>query len=384
MLYKNNGGKNWWAMFRDPRRPGKFIRKSTGTSVLKDARSVEQAMHLSIKGQITEQRMKDVLSAIFAKDTAAAGLPLVQLWQLYEKFISRRDRKPGARLIKQRRKNLDDFIEWTKTEYPVASAEEVNFDCATAYADYLKRKSGLKDKSRKEYIGNLSTIWNAASAFHDLKNPWKNVQPAVRDGERHAAFTREEEAAVLAAAKASAVPHWYEACLIARWTGLRKHDVAMLEWKDVDIEKGVIKTKPIKTQGYDITVEVPMVAVLHDALRKLYASKRRYVLPEFARAYPGDPDDCTFASILKAAGVKDPTITFHSWRHTFRTRLAEAGVSSDLAKRLGGWTQDATVQRYDHADKTDEIRRALESTSFALPPSGASRGAPRARHTPCP
>ena len=49
------------------------------------------------------------------------------------------------------------------------------------------------------------------------------------------------------------------------------------------------------------------------------------------------------------------------------TRLAEAGVSSDLAKRLGGWTQDATVQRYDHADKTEEIRRALESTSAVRP-----------------
>ena len=33
-----------------------------------------------------------------------------------------------------------------------------------------------------------------------------------------------------------------------------------------------------------------------------------------------------------------------------------------------GETQDATVQRYDHADKTEEIRRALESTSSAACP----------------
>jgi len=110
-----------------------------------------------------------------------------------------------------------------------------------------------------------------------------------------------------------------------------------------------------------------MVAVLRDALKRLFVKGRKYVLPEFAKVYPGDPEDCTFAAILKAAGVDDPTITFHSWRHTFRTRLAEAGVSNDLAKRLGGWTQDATVQRYDHADKTEEIRQALESTSTARP-----------------
>ena len=363
MLYKNNGGKVWWVMFRDPNRPGKFIRKSTGTTSIKDARTVEETLHLSVKGKLDERRTRDILDTIFSKNREGCGLPLAQLWPLYERFISMRDRKPGIRLVKQRKKNLDDFIEWTRTNYPVSSAEDVTLDCAMAYADYLKKKTKLKDKSRKEYVSNLSTVWNAAGALQNLRNPWKDLRPTVRDGQRHAAFTREQEQAVLAAARRSAVPHWYEASLIARWTGLRKHDVALLEWKDVNFDRGVIKTKPIKTQGYEIEVEVPMVNVLQNALKSLFAKNRRYVLPEFAKAYPGDPEDCTFASILKAAGVTDPTITFHSWRHTFRTRLAEAGVSDDLAKRLGGWTQDATVQRYDHADKTEEIRRALESTS---------------------
>ena len=52
--------------------------------------------------------------------------------------------------------------------------------------------------------------------------------------------------------------------------------------------------------------------------------------------------------------------TFHSWRHTFRTRLSEAGVSDDLAKRLGGWTEDATAARYDHAERVEELRAAVE------------------------
>ncbi len=373
MLYKNNGGKYWWVLFRDPRRPGKFIRKSTGTTSITDARSIEQAMHLSIKGKMDDKKLKSILDAVFSKEREESGLPLDQIWAAYLRFMSMRDRKPGERLIKQRKKNLDDFIEWTKTEYPIKTAEEVTFECAMAYSEFLKKKSKpkdkkhkakRKDKSRKEYIGNLSTIWKAAEALHDVRNPWKDLRPAVRDGQRHAAFTRDQEKAVLAAAKASAAPHWYEACLIARWTGLRKHDVVLLEWSAVDFEKGVIRTKPIKTQGYNIEVEVPMVAELQNALERLRTKHRKYVLPEFAKAYPGDPEDCTFADILKSAGVNDPTITFHSWRHTFRTRLAEAGVSDDLAKRLGGWTQDATVQRYDHADKTDEIRRALESTSI--------------------
>ena len=49
---------------------------------------------------------------------------------------------------------------------------------------------------------------------------------------------------------------------------------------------------------------------------------------------------------------------FHCWRHTFRTRLSEAGVSDDLAKRRGGWTEDATAARYDHAERVEELRAA--------------------------
>jgi integrase len=49
-----------------------------------------------------------------------------------------------------------------------------------------------------------------------------------------------------------------------------------------------------------------------------------------------------FKDVLAKAGIKEGGHTFHSWRHTFRTRLSEAGVSDDLAKRLGGWTEDAT------------------------------------------
>jgi len=66
----------------------------------------------------------------------------------------------------------------------------------------------------------------------------------------------------------------------------------------------------------------------------------------------------TFASILERAGVKGD-YTFHSWRHTFRTRLSEAGVSAEAAKRLGGWTVDATAEHYNHDMMIGELRKAI-------------------------
>jgi integrase len=87
------------------------------------------------------------------------------------------------------------------------------------------------------------------------------------------------------------------------------------------------------------------------------------VLPLHADYYPdpqfsGGPGK--FAEVLKEAKLDGKGYTFHSWRHTFRTRLSEAGVSDDLAKRLGGWTENATAARYDHAERVEELREAVE------------------------
>ena len=76
MLYKNNGGKTWWVMFRDPRRPGKFIRKSTGTTVLADARNIERAEHLAIKGKISEKQLASIFDSIYGKEREREGLPV--------------------------------------------------------------------------------------------------------------------------------------------------------------------------------------------------------------------------------------------------------------------------------------------------------------------
>lgn len=368
MLYKNNGSKNWWVMFRDPRRPGKFIRKSTGTSNIADAREIESAEHLAIKEKITEKQLTGIFDAIFGKSREKSGLPWAQMWPKYDGIVRRRDRQPSANLMRVRKRCLKKFFDWACDRFGISTVEEVTYDIALTYSDYMKRQLKLKDKSRHDYISHLSCIWNGVTATYELHNPWRKLRPVVNDSERHAAFTREEEMRVLEAAKNCPVPLWYEASLIARWTGLRKIDVSKLEWKDVDLERGVIHTRPNKTSQYKIDVMIPMSSVLWDALRKIYKESNRYVLPSFAASYPDPPEKYSFKKVLDAAGITDPTITFHSWRHTFRTRLAEAGISDDLAKRLGGWTQDKTVKRYDHADRTDEIRRAIESTTSAAHP----------------
>jgi integrase len=117
-----------------------------------------------------------------------------------------------------------------------------------------------------------------------------------------------------------------------------------------------------------------MAADLAAAMGEARAAKTgsNFVLPLHAAAYPNTKlrnGPRPFALVLEAAQVSPSAFTFHSWRHTFRTRLSEAGVSDDMAKRLGGWTSDTTAARYDHASRIEEMRAAIASTAATKKPA---------------
>lgn len=84
------------------------------------------------------------------------------------------------------------------------------------------------------------------------------------------------------------------------------------------------------------------------------------LLPEHAAAYPKFDKVSPFRYVLDKAHVSGNDHTFHSWQHKFRKWSSEARVSDDLSKWLGGWTEDATAARYDHAERVEELRAAVE------------------------
>ena len=64
--------------------------------------------------------------------------------------------------------------------------------------------------------------------------------------------------------------------------------------------------------------------------------------------------DKTFSQLLKDAkitkGSNKEKLSFHCFRHTFVSRLAEAGVAQDVRMRLVGHTSMQNHQIYTHDD----------------------------------
>ena len=379
-LYKRPTSRFWWFKIRTPDR--KCLQKSTNTEDRAKAAMVEQAV-IKAYGKTTPiAKMHAMIDMIYGAD--ASGMPLAEIWPAYSQWREATNKTIGETTLRKRRNAIERFIEWAKKSWPNATtAESVDRQVAVAFAASLAAE-GTKGKTRKNIIGDLSTLWESLRHVRDdLKNPWPLVRPDAHDSERGKPFTREQEKAILQAA-AKAGGGWYLASLIARYTGLRYSSVARLTWKEIDFKKGLIRHTPPKTARHNIEVLLPLAAKLRPTLEKAWAERKAaapqtevkgsvrtrpldagYVLPLHAAYYPapemkGGPG--AFAPILAAAKI-GPGYTFHSWRHTFRTRLSEAGVSDDLAKRLGGWTEDATAARYDHAERVTEMLAAVDSAN---------------------
>ncbi len=378
-LYKPATSQFWWFQIWKP--DGKRLRRSTGTADKEKAAIVEQTFMMAFGKKSTAEKLKSMIDTIYGTDKK--GLSLGEVWATYSQWLTVSGKNIAPETFRKRRNSLDRFTTWAKENWPAAPVvEAVDRQVASAFALMLAT-TGTKGKTRRNIFGDLGTIWEALRRVRDdLKNPWPLVRPEANDSERGQPFTRDQEKTVLETAQKSAAD-WHLASLIARHTGLRYSSVARLTWKEVDLEKGVIRHRPPKTAKHDIDVLLPLVEPLKGALTRAWAVRDKpetlqrrpgatssmkslnpeHVLPLHAACYPrphltGGPGP--FADVLKAAKVDDETHTFHSWRHTFRTRLSEAGVSDDLAKRLGGWTEDATAARYDHAERVEELRAAVE------------------------
>ena len=337
-----------------------YLRGSTGATDEATAKAVEQTIKMSIRKQATPEKLHaliDVLSGVQAKD----ALPIEAIYLEYERFLTATKKNLAPKTNRSRKRLCEKLAKWCAGRM-IVNIDQIGKQTALQFAEHLA-KQGVKGKTRANAIGDLSAVWGALMRTRDnLANPWQHISPSQDDSERGKAFERDEEIKLMQTAKEIG-NGWHLACMIARHSGLRYGDVAALTWDNIDFDKLAIRITPKKTARHKISVTIPLAPEVANLLEdELTRKTSTFILPRFAEAGQCGFQNPRFAKVLKSAGLEGKGYTFHSWRHTFRTRLSEAGVSDDIAKRLGGWTDDKTVQRYDHAERLDELRAAINKS----------------------
>jgi integrase len=209
-----------------------------------------------------------------------------------------------------------------------------------------------KPASVNRELAILSGIFRMAVDYDEIsQNPCRKVQklPENNQRTRHLSFEEEDR---LFAELTGEREYLRLLVTVAIYAGPRRGELLKLRWSDVDFNLNTINFKQTKTNK---DRAVPMEPIVRAALLTLRETSGDaeyvFVNPDTGTRYTDVKK--SFSAACRKAGIAD--FRFHDLRHTFGTRLGDAGVDVVKIKELMGHASIVTTMRYIHA--TDQGKR---------------------------
>ena len=239
------------------------------------------------------------------------------------------------------------------------------------------RFQAVADKPLRE-IGDWQKVINAETGLcsaKTLKNAWGLVSAALKDAKQAVPnvtlpqivpkprpfLDAEEIKKLVAAVKGSD----YEIPILLGLHGLRRSEIAALDWSRIDLKAGVIRV-----EGAVVPDENGRYVYKHT--NKTAASRRSVpiMIPELRAALEAVPKadrkgpvlKCHINTIHKAVNAICereglPLIGAHGLRHSFASLGHHVGVPAHEMQLLGGWTDAGTMKRiYEHIAAADMLK----------------------------
>ena len=303
--------------------------------------------------------------------------------------------------------------EWSERNYPLMP-DEVN--AKSRHNVWWKCKTYLADERhlKPATIDNIHTVLHqildmAVDDDYLRNNPSNNVLKELKQShcfqtEKRRALTRPEQELLLSYLKNTpSASLWYPIFAVLIGTGLRVGEATGLRWCDIDLEEGIIDVNHTlvyydhRTEGskrgcyFNINTtktpagkrQVPMLDFVKEAF--LMEKERQELLDIHCEAVVdgytdfiflnrfGQPQhqatlnkairriirDCNDEQLLKDENAKIllPHFSCHSLRHTFTTRMCEAGVNVKVIQDTLGHKDISTTLNI-YTDVTKELRRS--------------------------
>jgi integrase len=231
-------------------------------------------------------------------------------------------------------------------------------------------KEGAAPKTINEEVGFFLRLLGEVGDVIRLRlRRRKTLKLAVRRGPGKA-YTPEEKAAMLVAAKAARSRAIYPALMLALNTGERDAEIRGLQWERVDLAKAIVTVGDSKTEAGEGRT-IPLNSALLEALveySKWYTHRFGTIQPEwyvfpFGKPRPKDPTrpmvtlKTSWNNVRKKSGVSG---RWHDNRHTLITDLAESGAGDETIRDIAGHVSKQMLKHYSHI-RMEAKRHALES-----------------------
>ena len=199
----------------------------------------------------------------------------------------------------------------------------------------------------------LSKLFSLAVKYKKVStNPCRDVQRFKLDNIRIRYFSSDEEERLLAQCTGPRA-HIRPIVVLGIGTGMRLGEILRLTKQQIDFERNVIIAMHTKTRHDRV---IPMNSEVKAAMVEVYGKcgDEDCIFVNSTTGSRVTEIKRSFTTALRLAGIRGAT--FHTTRHTFGTRLGDAGYNAFEIAELMGHSDIKTSQRYVHP--TDARKRA--------------------------
>lgn len=291
-------------------------------------------------------------------------------------------------LLKTYQSRLSKFLEWLKAKHPhIIDLAQVTEDISKEYASYLWELK-VAAKTFNDYMIQLGiifryTIGEEAAEIWAEKHitrhtPQYHSRKELDQAELKKVFDVFKDTKYQLEDKSEIEILFY----LGAYTGLRLKDCALLKWIHVNFDRNIISVIPYKTLSKtQQRVNIPLHSELKEKLinaQSWQKDKNEYVLPLTAERYKKNKWSISQSCgrVFKKAGFEVQGTSevqrqndandygFSSFRHSFVSFCANAGVPLPVVQSIVGHSSTAITRFYIHIGE-----KAVKDAIDALPGS---------------
>jgi len=319
-LCRRPQGKVWWMSFMYQ---GKQVRRSTGTADRRLAESILAKVRVQIiEGRFFETREETI--------------------RTFEELMERYMTEHASRRSQPR--HYRGYTNSLKTFFGGRTLVEITPKLIVEYKN-RRYAAGLKPASINRELSTLKKAFNLAVREWEWcrVNPVSQVSMERENNKRDRWLSIGEETRLLQAC----APWLHDLVTFALHTGMRMGEILELTWRGVDFSRRTVMVIRSKNgERRTIPVNHTVLTVLKEKA-KVRSLKTDVVFCSKAFT-PMESGHLrrSFRLALGKAQIDD--FHFHDLRHTFATRLVQAGVDLYKVQRLLGHKSPIMTQRYAH------------------------------------
>ena len=293
-----------------------------------------------------------------------------EAWTTYERTPKRKN--VTEKTLAHLRARLAAFADWMKTTH--ADADELRDVTTAIAAEYAAHIRPLYVPTTYNMtVAALSQVWTTLAAEIKAEtNPWAREHlPRQAAHESARRIITDKELAVIFDKARTEIPPLHYLFTVMLYTGARIGDCASLKWADIDLARGFISFVPIKMKRYGnrARVKIPILLPLRLMLESYPTDARDgYVMPDMAATYEAGNlsnvitaffrDKCNMETSVKPDPTKRarPVVGAHSFRHTFVSKAANAGIPFAIVQQIVGHQTAEMCRHYFHEDEDATLR----------------------------